>query len=99
MKVYSDILDEKDFHEACPGRVHLAVFEQHPRPRKRSRGWTIGLTGTSPYTSQLSREKAATWDEHGFWMAELFRRDPDAEIGIYKGAQDFNQKTDGAYAG
>lgn len=39
-------------------------------------------------------QKAATYDEHGYWMAELFRKDPTLIIqGCYDGAAKFHALT------
>jgi len=40
---------------------------------------------------------AATWDEWGHWIAELFERDPDAIIGEYRGRDDFHAYTSERY--
>lgn len=93
MRVYSDLLERRDLGEALPPGVWLAVVEPIGRPRKRARGWVVGLSGSSPYRSQLTGEKAATWDEHGVWMNELFRRDPQAVIGCYDGRDAFLEET------
>lgn len=93
MKVYSDTLSYRDLREALPKGVEIAVSEIIQRPRKRQNGWIISLTGSSPYVSQMSGLKAATWDEHGLWMAELYRRDPEAVIGHYKTRQQFIDET------
>lgn len=36
---------------------------------------------------------AATWHEWGFFIAEIFRLDPEAVFGPYKGAEDFHEQT------
>lgn len=38
-----------------------------------------------------SHRKAATYDEWGVFLAELFKRDPEAKAGPYSGADDFGQ--------
>lgn len=93
MKIYSDKLTQRDLFEALPREVDIAVLETHARPRKRCHGWEVSLTGSSPFRSQMSGQRAATWDEHGLWMAELYRRDPNAVIGHYKTMDDFINQT------
>lgn len=93
MRLYSDTLTYRDLIEALPPRVDLAVCDTLSRPRKRAGGWNVSLTGTSPYASQMSGRKAATWDEWGVWMAELYRLDPDALIGQYGSHADFVAQT------
>lgn len=52
----------------------------------------------APYGSDCSAPiKAATYDEHGQWIKELFKIDPEAIIGPYDGAHDFHEKTRYAY--
>lgn len=105
MKIYSDTLTSGDVAKAA--RIASVGFaDTYIRegwfvpiheftPRKRfARGFTVYLTGSSVYASAHERtEKAATWDEHGEFMAELFRIDPDAEISFYRGLADFLAQT------
>lgn len=39
-----------------------------------------------------STGRAATWTAWGWLIAELFRRDPDARIGQYRGVDDFRRQ-------
>lgn len=41
---------------------------------------------------------AATYDEWGWFIAELFERDPNAKFGYYSSRDDFNEKTNGKFA-
>jgi hypothetical protein len=36
---------------------------------------------------------AATYDEHGWWMAKLFEKDPEMVLDRYDGAQGFHRMT------
>jgi len=47
-------------------------------------------TGTSPYRTD---DYAATWDEWGIFLAELFRRDPQIKCAYYRDAADFHWQT------
>jgi hypothetical protein len=58
--------------------------------------------GVSFYASSLhgryasahdQSQRAANWDAYGYLIAELFKVDPDAKIGIYDGATDFMVRT------
>lgn len=93
MKLYSDTLTPADLYAACPKGVRVAILEVHPRPRKRRNGYDVGLAGTSPYSSQLTGEKAATWDEHGIWMDRLFDKDPQMIVATYNGRDEFIEQT------
>lgn len=96
MKVYSDALIDADFSPAAHvAGVSYWTFRRLTNTRVRARGWEISLTGSSPYTSQHEGDphKAATWTEHGVWMADLFKIDPNARISWWNGAADFVAKT------
>lgn len=41
---------------------------------------------------------AATYAEHGVWMAELYERDPDAIVGYYKSREHYHRSTRGEFA-
>lgn len=103
MNVYSDTLTYRDLIDAAPAGVTVPVLEPMPRPRTRRFGYVVGLSGSSPYASQLRTEngthKAATWDEHGIWMSRLFDIDPEAIIATYKGRDDFLNQTQKAFDG
>lgn len=99
MKVYSDILTDQDLRDAAKeAGVYLWVCDRITRPRIAKNAWEVSLSGSSPYTSQMGDyHKAATYDEHGWWMSYLFNLDPDARISWWKSAEDFHARTEGAY--
>lgn len=68
------------------------------RARDGRNGFEIFLSGSSRYASQHDRsEKAPSWTEWGLVIAALFFVDPNAEIGQYKGVEDFHTQTATAY--
>lgn len=93
MKIYSDVLNTADLYEACTGVCGIAEIMTIKKPRKRSKGWQVYLTGSSPYRSQATDFNAATWDEHGIWMRRLFHLDSNAVIASYDGLDDFMEQT------
>lgn len=104
MKVYSDSLERGDLWEALPEVSLYLEAVTIKRPRTRSRGWTVRLealrnSGHYRNSGQYGAEgtRAATWDEHGEWMARLFEKDPNAKITYYDGAEDFHAQTAGKY--
>jgi hypothetical protein len=99
MKVYSNTLTDQDLRDAAKAaRVGLWVCDRITRTRISKNAWEVSLTGSSPYTSQMGDyHKAATYDEHGYWMAELFAKDPDARISWWKNADHFNEGTEHKY--
>jgi hypothetical protein len=63
---------------------------------RRVRNGSGGRGASVNYATTL--KFAATWEEWGELIAELFRRDPGAKIGYYTDVNDFHDKTDGAFA-
>lgn len=78
--------------------------------RSRARRWEVQL-GTNDKTSGPSKSRhyknsgqygggqiwAATYDEWGWFIAELFVADPEALFGTYLGVDSFNQQTNDKY--
>lgn len=108
MRIHSDILTERDIYEAM-GRAGDSVrgtVTIHGS-RSRAHAFNVNLTGTSsrrtnPGTSDaywgVDRDRAATWDEWGMFLSELFRRDPNLTIpSAYPTAGDFDRMTGGRY--
>lgn len=68
--------------------VRLSAFPGRDRNGKARRPMTNNASFYGAF------DKAATYDEWGFWMAQVFDRDPGARFaGAYDGAEDFHQKT------
>src|SRR4051812_3698227 len=67
----------------------LGVRTRDESGRRYQYGWNVYLEGSSVHRSQhdagdgYGYGQAATWDEWGVWMAELYRRDPEVKIGWY----------------
>lgn len=92
-----------------PSDVDFEVFQAH-RSTKRSRGFEIQL-GTYDQTSGPTRSRhyknsgtngagniwAATYDEWGWFIAEVMAADPEAIFGPYNGREGFNEATNDAY--
>jgi hypothetical protein len=88
MKIHTDTLTYHDLREAAPVGVYLTT--QKCGSRKRAQGFTVFLEGSSPHKSQHDpAANAATWDEWGVWIDNLFAIEPDAIIGSYDGVEDF----------
>lgn len=89
--------------------VHMVIFVP-VRSRSHRYGFEIQL-GTYNKTSGPANSRhyknsgtygasniyAATYDEWGWFLAEVFAQDPDAIFGPYKGRDDFNTRTHDAY--
>ena len=102
MKVYSDTITRADLFDCLPGDVSAEVIEIR-HARKRAHGFTVSLEGIGDrhyrrknggnYGASSPGVMAATWDDHGVWMARLYELDPDALIADYAGRDDFERQT------
>jgi hypothetical protein len=111
MRIHSDHLTTGDLHVAAKDLHGVYVDVRHTfRSRSRHNGWDVTLhaepgrdrdgTKRRPKNSGMygaSMDKAATYAEHGWWMVDLFAKDPDATIGGYKGVMDFHRQTRGQF--
>ena len=106
MRIHSDTLVRADLYAALaaiPGGDVGISCETPPslhKSRSRDHAYSVALRGHGvrhtrrPNTNTGgSGEYAATYDDWGFWLAELFSRDPNAIAGPYKGAADFERQT------
>ena len=69
--------------------------------RKRDRAWEVKMRGTSarrPNFYNGDGSYAATWDQWGVFLGNVFRADPDATVpGVYDSADDYSRKTFGRF--
>lgn len=56
----------------------------------RARAWGQPIYGKG---EQWEAPRAATYDDWGYFIAEVFALDPDAVFGPYKGIEDFHAQT------
>jgi hypothetical protein len=70
--------------------VHLDALPGRDRNGKNRRPVNSGTSGAGQNT-------AATYDEWGYWLAELFERDPDMITDYYKSREDFHNQTNNNY--
>ena len=113
MRIHTDSLTEKDIYAAADraGESVRVEMTQHGS-RKRDRAFNVTLSGTSSRKRNTGnygtagedsywgpdRSHAATWDEWGMFLAELFRRDADAIVpGAYESAEHFRWATGAHY--
>jgi len=111
MRIHTDILTVSDIYAAA---AHAGGGDYRTSPvmvdvtehgsRSRARAFNVKLTGTStrrPNPGQgghTGDTYAATWDEWGMFLAELFRRDGAATIpNVYPGMGDFEYQTNGRF--
>lgn len=93
MKIHADKLTTGALYDALPAGVIITECEP-AKSRTHAHAWIVRLSGSSPYAQQGGTGyKAATWDEHGRWMADLFAIDPGAILGQWKGRTHFYTET------
>lgn len=88
-------VDTASLHNSRKRKVSIE-FRLSAEPGKGRRRRNTGYYGAED-AFQTPFQMAATYDEHGIWMAELFERDPEAIIGYYDGRDDFHEQTKGKY--
>lgn len=76
-------------------RAHAFEVALRAEPGRDRNGKARRAPNSGSYGADYGR--AATYDEWGYWLAELFRRDPNAVMTYYNGADDFHAKTKHAY--
>jgi hypothetical protein len=84
--------------------VDLYRIERHGS-RKRDRAFDVNLQGygdrhtrkTNSGTRGAGSYYAATWDDWGWFLLELFELDPEAIAGPYDGIADFHAQTQGRF--
>lgn len=106
MRLYSDIIDRAALHAAAftvRHELHQDIYIEdcestHGRRRKHSLNFhCASFSGSRRQNRNGSREPAASWAAWGWLIAELFRRDPNAHIGQYKGVSDFRRRCQSAH--
>jgi hypothetical protein len=102
VKLYSNTLTLAQVRDAVPAGCNGETIGIRT-PRVRTNGWTVRLTkpGGTHYTNTgthgAGAEKAASWDDHGVWMARLYELDPEMRVAHYTSAEDFHEQTKEAY--
>lgn len=105
MKIHSNHLGPTDLRNAAE-RAGVTLTRMVPRgSQSHAHSWDILLSGNGPRRSQYGGDQeapAATWDEWGMFLAELYRRDPEALCGTrsyptYANAAHFSWITDNRF--
>lgn len=89
------------------GHFWLVKAEKHGS-RKRDHAFEVALAGDgtvskrrrNPGTSanrSAQEDYAATWDQWGWFLAELFKRDPNMTTQYYATEAEFHAKTQGKF--
>lgn len=105
MKIHTDTLTTRDLIYASVGIDGVFVEYIERGSRSRARAFDVALSAL-PRKGRRTRnsgnrgaahDSAATWDEWGVFIDDLFRTDPDAVIGDYRGYDDFRWQTGERY--
>lgn len=72
-------------------RSHARAFEVQLGTETKYKG--DGRRRQNSGTNGAQYTYAATWDEWGWFIAEIFEIDPRAKFGPYNGVKDFNEQT------
>lgn len=97
MKLHTNRIEVGDLLAAA--RVAGVTIEGSSKvgSRSHSHAFEVYLSGSSNRYSNNRDHKAATWDEWGVFMGELYKRDEGAVWGSkswgYRSAEDFHAKT------
>jgi hypothetical protein len=81
------------------GSIGFERYRELARPRIRARGWDVLLyrIGSTMHFNSgkygAGEQGAASWDDWGWFLAELFRRDPVMRAAYYDGEADFHRAT------
>jgi hypothetical protein len=89
-----------NFNGTHGSRSHHRAFEVTLRatPGKDRNGKVRRWPNGGSYGADTGYGKAATYDEWGYFIAEVYRKDPDAKVGPYDNLADFTRQTRGAYS-
>ena len=101
MRLYSDTITRADIFRCLPANVGAEVMTIR-NPRKSRFGYVVTLDYYGPESRRWKNSgmygadggrPAATWDEHGVWMAALYELDPGMRIANYADRDDFMRQT------
>ena len=102
MRVYSDTMAEMALYAEAPKGCIADVYAM-PAPKKRKKGWTVKLwrRGSRRHANTGTRGAGeigvASYNDYGWWIAALYRHDPEMAFGPYESETDFHEKTLGKY--
>lgn len=106
MRIHTNTLTPIDLYEALAPDVTLAYWPTMHGSRTHVRAYDVQLRGRGvrhtrrPNSGTVGADAgyAATYDDHGHWMAALYAKDPDMKVaGTYANASQFHERTRFAY--
>ncbi len=94
MRIHSDKITWSDLSDAARTAGAWFIKQTSHNSRKRSQAFEVALGGDAPHRSQADRDEyAATWDQWGIFLGELYRIDPNLVTPYYRDADDFHFQT------
>jgi hypothetical protein len=78
-------------------KLQLGTRDQHSGPKNSRYYKNTGKRGAHSERNEGDPVWAATYDEWGWFIADIFDRDPEASFGHYKTKALFEQMTKGKY--
>lgn len=93
MRIHSDKLTLLDMKEAAViAQVWFTRNTLHGS-KKRHHAFDVILAGNSTHKQNGGDNYAATWDQWGIFLSELYRRDPEMVCNAYPSLDIFNYAT------
>lgn len=101
MRIHSDNLSAEDIYAAAT-RAGVGLYRMAPHgSRSRKRAFDVILEGSGRTGTRYGMNRdmiAATWDEWGIFLAEIFRRDAAAVVPkVYLSADHYHWVTGGRF--
>ena len=93
MRIHSNTLTVTDLVESA--RKANVTFTRNTThgSKKRKLAYDVILSGNSPFNQNRGNAKAATWDQWGIFLAELYKRDNEMFTTSYPDMDTFNYAT------
>lgn len=92
MRIHTDTLTIGQVRDALPTGVTATVLTRHGS-HSRNHAFEVRLSGSSTHWQWDKVHKAATWDEWGTFLADVFAADKHAIAGTYDGLKHFDRVT------
>ena len=111
MRIHSNVLTPGDLFRAMSAALPEApdvnlILQGTFGSRSHAKAFEIALRGhgarhtrrpNTGIAGSASAERAATFDDWGWFCVAVFDMDPDAKVGQYNGSEDFHRATKDAY--
>lgn len=100
MRIHTS-LTQQEVYSSLPDGVHANIMRHNSRKRDHAYEVTLYVHTKDDLHRRFGNsggygaatDVAATWDEWGIWMANIYEKDPDAIIGWYESHSHFLDTT------